>query len=399
MYLKQTSGRAGPAQQRNFNRRIPLKTRPRLPSASSDNSDGIVVPLDYYRILQIGPEANTATVQKAYDRLLKTGAPEYYSDEAQLSRTALLKKAAKQLLDADLRQQHDSQLLFPAEASSLDLDPADLRGALVLLQESGDAKATLAVGAGIMDSNISYGERRDVAITMALAHMDLANSCLAAGNVVGKAYEHLEAVIALTDKYRSAPGLHQKATQLAQVRPVHMRVHSSHARVLRHGWCTARSASKDRRLSHLGLVVSGSKINALITALQARRYYSLYHLVPPHPCSLPLHNPHRLATRHAYGCRCATDTRPLCPTPQALAPKYVLEQVQGLRFHSSAALRAKVLTLLREWMWDSRSGASARSAQQRAELRTQIKQHLTAAEQVRPHAPSSRSIASTHLLS
>ncbi len=340
------------------------------------------MPLDYYRILQIGPEANTATVKKAYDRLLKTGAPEYYSDEAQLSRTALLKKAAKQLLNVDLRQQHDSQLLFPAEASSLDLDPEDLRGALVLLQESGDAEATLAVGAGVMESNISYGERRDVAITMALAHMDLANSSLAAGNVVGKAYEHLEAVIALTDKYRSAPGLHQKATQLAQVRPLHMRLHRSHMQVVSSKWCTTRIASSHYHHSDHILVwlhrAKGStpRSRRCTPAITAR--CQLLHI--------PARSWHRLETQNAHICRCATDTCTLCPAPQALAPKYVLEQVQALRFHSSAALRSKVLTLLREWMWDSPSSGRGRSVQQRAELRTQIKQHLTAAEQVRRHA-------------
>ncbi len=71
-----------------------------------------------------------------------------------------------------------------------------------------------------------------------------------------------------------------------------------------------------------------------------------------------------------------------CPAPQALATQYVLEQVQGLRFHSSAALRAKVLGILREWLWESPLGGSPRSAQQRTELRTHLKQNLTAAEQV-----------------
>jgi hypothetical protein len=194
----------------------PVRTCAAIAPAKADAS--LKLPLDPYRILQVAPTASTHTVKRSYQKL-STLKSAYYSEEAQQARASLLKKAADELLDDQQRQRHDVNLM-KGGVPELTLHAGEARGGLCLLQESGESDAVIAIGSKLLAGSLTRPEREDIAVAMALAHMDLANAALSGGGKAGvvRGYEHLEDAVNVLGKVQAALELQDRASQMSEVR-------------------------------------------------------------------------------------------------------------------------------------------------------------------------------------
>lgn len=167
------------------------------------------IPLDYYRILGLPIQATPEQLQQAHrDRTLQLPRREY-SDAAIAARRRLLDQAYAVLTDSTSRQRYDASFLaktynyvpgtgvdlssgaeaaepdvgIDPHAPSIDIEEADLIGALLILQELGEYEMVLKLGRPFVtggsasvnqhqfgDPNLIYP---DIVLTVALACLEL----------------------------------------------------------------------------------------------------------------------------------------------------------------------------------------------------------------------------------
>ncbi len=165
------------------------------------------IPLDYYRILGVFPQATDEQLSQAYqDRRLQLPRREY-SDMAIASRKQLLTQAYEILSNSEKRAAHEQSFIentlsdelpstsvdgsdtevptrFPvAKPSTLDITPEQLVGALMILQELGEYELVIKFGQSYLETlSTSLSEqapesllqkKTDVILTIALAAFEL----------------------------------------------------------------------------------------------------------------------------------------------------------------------------------------------------------------------------------
>lgn len=155
------------------------------------------IPLDYYRILGIPIQVTLEQLHQAYqDRSLQLPRREY-SDQAIALRKQLLDEAYEVLSDPDKRSEYDGSFLektYPLDLPStvseteqsedsffdnhtpwLEIDPEQLVGALLILQELGEYELVIYLGNDYLNSTPSYSQtlQEDVILTLALAELEL----------------------------------------------------------------------------------------------------------------------------------------------------------------------------------------------------------------------------------
>ncbi|MFM7427975.1 MAG: J domain-containing protein, partial [Elainella sp.] len=163
------------------------------------------IPLDYYRILGLPTQATAEQLQQAHrDRIQQLPRREF-SEAAIAARKQLIDQAYGLLSDAAQRQSYDStfldkpynlpELADPSEAEdnsrglagddpyspSIEIEEAQLVGALLILLELGEYELVLRLGrpyltrAGLRDGRFGDPEiiSADVVLTVALAYLEL----------------------------------------------------------------------------------------------------------------------------------------------------------------------------------------------------------------------------------
>lgn len=184
------------------------------PSGTQQVFTTILIPLDYYKILQIAETATGSTIKKAYDRAQQAASDSGYSPEAIFSRSEVLLLIAERLGDPDFKLEYDEQLANEGTVPETPIDSADLAGALMLLQESQQFDAVIEIGSKWLDDNLEAEERADVAISVALALCDKAASLL--DNPEGKvsdSCEMLESALELLQTNSASGALQQQLSQ------------------------------------------------------------------------------------------------------------------------------------------------------------------------------------------
>ncbi len=148
------------------------------------------IPLDYYRILGLPPQATSEQIQQAHrDRALSMPRREY-SEQAIASRRQVLDTAYAVLTDAAQRQAYDAKLTPEPKAieqslvvvvapPTLEVDEQDVVGALLLLYELGEYNQVLNIGrvyfepSSITSASQSANHNPDITLTVALAYLEL----------------------------------------------------------------------------------------------------------------------------------------------------------------------------------------------------------------------------------
>ena len=190
------------------------------------------IPLDYYRILSIPIQANSQQLEQAYsDRLLQQPRREY-NEQAIFARQSLIEQAYQVLSDSEQRTEYDAQFLIgmqpiatavdesepnepvenndsdgstesgeiaeneeivpepeiadvPLVTSTIDILPAQLVGALLILHELGEYELVLTLGIDYynsqefdrlqqqQDEEINLATQENIILSLALAYMEL----------------------------------------------------------------------------------------------------------------------------------------------------------------------------------------------------------------------------------
>ncbi|CCI31988.1 Heat shock protein DnaJ-like (fragment) [Microcystis sp. T1-4] len=156
------------------------------------------IPLDYYRILGIPFQVSAEQIDLAHADRGRQLPRQEYSQTAIIARQHLLDEAYQVLSDPDRRRDYDAQffdpnpLLLNPESSAEDLDsqggevaaaspeyptpqitiaPADLVGALLILQELGEYELVIRLAETYLD--LEPTTRPDMILTLALAYGEL----------------------------------------------------------------------------------------------------------------------------------------------------------------------------------------------------------------------------------
>ncbi|KAF8059215.1 ARC6 [Scenedesmus sp. PABB004] len=173
------------------------------------------LPLDYHRALRVQRGASPAAVRAAYERALATPPDVGYSQDTLFSRAVLLRAAAATLSDAGAARGYEA-MASRGGGITVDVSPAALPAALVLLQEGGGWALAVELGSRWLAEHAGAGDALcgDVAAVVALAHCDGAAEALArdAGAVLGPC-RHLEAALATLRAHKMAPQLQQQVMQ------------------------------------------------------------------------------------------------------------------------------------------------------------------------------------------
>ncbi len=182
------------------------------------------IPLDYYRILGIPFQVSAEQIDLAYADRAQQLPRQEYSQTAIIARQHLLDEAYQVLSDADRRRDYDAQfcgpnpLLLNPESSTENLDsqdgetaaasseeditpqitiaPADLVGALLILQELGEYELVIRLAETYLD--LEPITRPDLILTLALAYGELSReywqqkNCEQAASTAAKALTWLE---------------------------------------------------------------------------------------------------------------------------------------------------------------------------------------------------------------
>lgn len=120
--------------------------------------------------LQVNRAASRETCTKKYDELVRNPPAADYTEETLYSRAIVLHSATQAVLDTTATPSYKQQ----AEQMSVSLMYSDLPGALVLLQEAGEAQAVLDWGNAWLRDSASDSKTRDVALSIALVYCDSA---------------------------------------------------------------------------------------------------------------------------------------------------------------------------------------------------------------------------------
>ncbi len=153
------------------------------------------IPLDYYRILGLPIQATPERLQQAYRDRLQQSPRREYSETAIAARVALINEAFETLADDVLRERYDTKFLnstLPGASKvgesddpnpnppTLEIDEANLVGALPILLELGEYETVLKLGRpllsqpqSIRDSASQTVQRADVVLSVATAYLEI----------------------------------------------------------------------------------------------------------------------------------------------------------------------------------------------------------------------------------
>lgn len=153
------------------------------------------IPLDYYRILGLPIQATPERLQQAYRDRLQQSPRREYSETAIAARIALINEAFETLADDVLRDRYDTKFLnstLPGASKvgesddpnpnppTLEIDDANLVGALPILLELGEYETVLKLGRpllsqpqSIRDSVSQTIQRADVVLSVATAYLEI----------------------------------------------------------------------------------------------------------------------------------------------------------------------------------------------------------------------------------
>ncbi|KAL2608435.1 hypothetical protein R1flu_027008 [Riccia fluitans] len=138
------------------------------------------LPLDYYQILGAETYFLADSIVRSYEARLAHPPREGFSQEALVARSEILRGARDTLADPDLRGDYN-QGLVEDEAGTLMLDVpwSKVSGALCLLQEVGEMEVVLQAGQSLLEERLPKTMQRDVALSMALAYVELSREAMA----------------------------------------------------------------------------------------------------------------------------------------------------------------------------------------------------------------------------
>lgn len=161
------------------------------------------IPLDYYRILGVPIQAHREQLEQAYQDRSQQLPRKEYSQNAIAMRKQLLKQAYEVLSAPETRTEYDAQFLgnisapespfpmelplteteekensfLPSSIPWLDLEPEQLSGALLILQELGEYEIVINLGDTYLrqprNSQDFLTNRADIILTIALANLEL----------------------------------------------------------------------------------------------------------------------------------------------------------------------------------------------------------------------------------
>lgn len=186
------------------------------------------LPLNYYACLGLNRASGREAVRKAYERVLRSPPDVGYSQDTLELRAVLLKAAADTLADLELRKSYDV-----ASAASggyeVEVSPANLPAALVLLQEAGDSAAVISLGSGWLAENAGDLLAPDVAAAVGLAHCDVAAAALQTdASAVSAPCAHLETALRVLRAHSMAPAMQQQIMQALEVGAARLAAHNAH---------------------------------------------------------------------------------------------------------------------------------------------------------------------------
>ncbi|BDA41990.1 probable protein ACCUMULATION AND REPLICATION OF CHLOROPLASTS 6, chloroplastic [Coccomyxa sp. Obi] len=126
-----------------------------------------MLPMDAYRVLGVNRAASRETCLKASEKLLSEVADVGYTQEMILSRALVLEATTNVLVDYNARRAYD-------RSSQIEIPYTHLPGAFALMQEAGDVQPVIRWAKAWLEDNGMDWRAKDVALTAALAHCDLA---------------------------------------------------------------------------------------------------------------------------------------------------------------------------------------------------------------------------------
>ena len=133
-----------------------------------------------------------------------------YSDEALDARVGILQGALQTLGDSTVKKEYDQS--FKAGEIIEDVPEDYFAGTLILLQEGGDYQTVVGVGEAWLAQHPRHKSIKDVALSTALAHCDIARRILETRGSVEKALSALESAKRLLDIYKT--GTHELVAQV-----------------------------------------------------------------------------------------------------------------------------------------------------------------------------------------
>lgn len=167
------------------------------------HGEGVLVPLDYYKILGVSRMSSGSAMLKGYQSAIDSPIEAGYSPSAMQLRAALLLEAYQVLSTPDLKKAYD-EAHGGASHVEVDLPLGQIPGALVLLHEVGDVDTVVTLGQSLLDAKLMGPRTSDVALAVALARCDFAARVASQGGPSAPldAYEELSVALSTLDKYR-----------------------------------------------------------------------------------------------------------------------------------------------------------------------------------------------------
>lgn len=173
--------------------------------AKADTGDSTVrVSLNLYSALQVNPAASRSTLSSNFNRLQGSPPSSEYSDDMLESRAMILKLAFDNLTDANARHKYDRQV--SSGEAQIDIDFADVPGALSLQQEAGQTASVIRLGGELLAAGTcGLAVSADIALVVAQAYCDMAASVAERDEIA--AFDSMEAALKFLTDHSSAPRL------------------------------------------------------------------------------------------------------------------------------------------------------------------------------------------------
>ncbi|KAJ7530553.1 hypothetical protein O6H91_14G008000 [Diphasiastrum complanatum] len=137
------------------------------------------LPIDYYQVLGAETHYLADAILRAYEARIHNPPTEGFSQEALVARQGILKAACDTLADPDMRGKYNMSLLEDeAGALVVEIPWSKMPGALCLLQEIGEMELVLQIGQTLLEERVPVPFKRDVALAMALAYVELSREAM-----------------------------------------------------------------------------------------------------------------------------------------------------------------------------------------------------------------------------
>ncbi|KAI3428117.1 hypothetical protein D9Q98_006500 [Chlorella vulgaris] len=180
--------------------------------------DTVALPLDYYKMLSVSGVCSRDSLARALEKSLTSPPSVGYSQQCLLARGSTLKRAVETLLDPQGRRVYDDALL--AGKITEEVPEEFVPGVLALLLEAGDPQTVVAAGEEWLSTHRRDSRVRDVALSTALAHREVALTCVKKYGDAVSAAGMLRVAGELLRRHRAAPGLQQQVAEaLAELQP------------------------------------------------------------------------------------------------------------------------------------------------------------------------------------